>query len=81
KKFTYITGRTNTSTSRDREKGFVEFLIQKGIKAVIEEGDYTYEAGYSVAMRVLKKGNRPDAIFCANDIVALGVIDAAKILG
>jgi len=80
-KFTYITGRTNTSTSRDRERGFAEFLLQKGIKPVIEEGDYTYEAGYTVAMRVLKNRNRPDAIFCANDIVALGVIDAAKILG
>ena len=80
-KFTYISGRINTSTSRDREKGFVEFLTQKGIKPIVEEGDYTYEAGYNVAKKLLKDSNRPDAIFCANDIMALGVIDAAKNLG
>lgn len=79
--FAYIAGHMNTSTSRDRERGFRDVLLQKGIDLVVEEGDFTYEGGYRVASRLLKSNHPPDAIFCANDIMALGVIDGAKSLG
>ncbi|WP_078412600.1 LacI family DNA-binding transcriptional regulator [Priestia abyssalis] len=81
KRFAYIAGHKNTSTSRDREIGFREILGQQRIEPIIEIGDYTYEGGYQIALRLLKNDNRPEAIFCANDIMALGAIDAAKSLG
>jgi DNA-binding LacI/PurR family transcriptional regulator len=80
RRFAYIAGRMNTSTSRDREIGFREALCQRGIEPVVEVGDYTYEGGYRAALRLLKEDHPPDAIFCANDIMALGAIDAAKSL-
>lgn len=79
--FAYIAGHRNTSTSLDRETGFREALNQKGIEPAVEEGEYTYEGGYQAALRLLKGDLPPDAIFCANDIMALGAIDAAKSLG
>ncbi|WP_375088447.1 LacI family DNA-binding transcriptional regulator [Peribacillus sp. RS7] len=79
-KLAFITGRKNTSTSQDRQRGFCEFLKSKGIDPVIEEGDYTYDGAYEAALKLLTQENRPEVIFGANDITALGAIDAAKTL-
>ena len=75
----FIAGEKDTSTSRDREKGFTECIREKGAKLFLREnGDYTYEAGYSAAERLLNRKNRPDAIFCANDLIAMGAMDYAR---
>lgn len=81
RQFAYIAGDTNTSTSRDRERGFREALCQKGMETKVEAGNYTYEGGYQAALRLLQSDPQLDAIFCANDIIALGAIDAVKSLG
>ncbi|OIK11960.1 LacI family transcriptional regulator [Bacillus sp. MUM 13] len=77
----FISGTHNTSTSKDREKGFRNALLESGFNLITDDGDYTYEGGYQAALRLLNCMNRPDAIFCANDIMALGAIDAAKEIG
>ncbi|MCP8970893.1 LacI family DNA-binding transcriptional regulator [Ectobacillus ponti] len=78
--FAYIAGSSDTSTSRDREEGFRAALWQRGVEPAVEAGHYTYEGSYEAALKLLQDV-RPDAIFCANDIMALGAIDAAKFLG
>ena len=78
RKMAYITGRINTSTSQDRQKGYCDFLQQNGLVPIIEEGDYTYESAYEATLRLLRREERPDAIFGANDITALGALDAVK---
>jgi DNA-binding LacI/PurR family transcriptional regulator len=77
-KLAFITGRKNTSTSQDRQSGFCEFLESKGIAPIIEDGDYTYEGAYQAALKLLRRQDRPEVIFGANDITALGAIDAVK---
>ncbi|WNC14295.1 LacI family DNA-binding transcriptional regulator [Brevibacillus brevis] len=77
----FISGRINTSTSQDRQRGFCDALQQKGLVPIIEEGDYTYERAYEATMTLLRREQKPDAIFGANDITALGALDAAKSMG
>jgi DNA-binding LacI/PurR family transcriptional regulator len=78
----YIAGKANTSTNLDREVGFTQRLRERGYHAVRrEQAHYTYETGLEAARRLLVSDDRPDAIFCANDIMALGAIDAARELG
>jgi DNA-binding LacI/PurR family transcriptional regulator len=75
----FIAGKPNTSTTIDRAQGFAEELSAGGITAwQQEQGAYTYESGYDAARRLLNTRDRPTAIFCANDIMALGAIDAAR---
>lgn len=81
RKFAFISGTENTSTSKDREKGFRNALVESGYNLITDDGDYTYEGANAAALRLLGSNHPPDAIFCANDIMALGVIDAAKKLG
>lgn len=82
RRLAYITGKVNTSTNLDREKGFGERLRERGVKTWLREvGHYTYESGFEAAHRLLQRAAPPDAIFAANDITAMGTIDAARELG
>ncbi|TBL76343.1 LacI family DNA-binding transcriptional regulator [Paenibacillus thalictri] len=81
RRLAFISGDPNTSTSQDREKGFRDALLNEGLHFMTESGGYTYEMAYEAANRLFLRADRPDAIFCANDIMAIGAIDAAKKLG
>jgi len=82
RRLAYVTGRANTSTNLDREKGFGERLRERGVTDwLCEPGEYTHESGYAAAKRLLARAEPPDAIFAANDITAMGVLDAARELG
>jgi DNA-binding LacI/PurR family transcriptional regulator len=75
----YLAGDEHSSTNRDREQGFVERLEEHGCSLTCRDrGDYTYESGYAAARRLLAGDSRPDGIFCACDMMALGVLDCAR---
>jgi DNA-binding LacI/PurR family transcriptional regulator len=40
-------------------------------------GDYSHEGGFGAAM-ALCESKKPDAIFCANDLMAIGAMDALR---
>src|SRR3546814_1695376 len=74
--FAFIAGIENSSTSRDREAGYSQRLLQHGKgKPVREVGNYTFEGATEAARALFKRRSRPDAIFCANDHMALAAID------
>lgn len=76
----FIAGTEGEPTSRDREQGFASRLNERGAELYKrDEGDYTFESGYEAAVRLLSLPEPPDAIFCASDVMALGVIHAAKL--
>lgn len=41
-------------------------------------GDFTHQSGYRHALELLNAPHGPTAIFAANDLMAIGVLDAAK---
>jgi LacI family transcriptional regulator len=80
----FIAGPANTSTSRDREAGLSGALAQRGAPldpAQRRVGEFTHRSGYQWATDLLDRPDRPTAIFCANDVVAFGALDAARNLG
>jgi DNA-binding LacI/PurR family transcriptional regulator len=82
RRLAYIAGSPNTSTNAEREKGFFDRLRERGIaNAPRAQAAYTYDSGYEAALHLLDQDDPPDAIFCANDIMAMGAIDAARHLG
>ena len=75
----FINGVHNTSTSQEREYGFIQGLEERGYKAVQRaQGYYTYESGFQATDLLLDGDTPPDAIFCANDIMAIGAVDAIR---
>ncbi|HWH84749.1 MAG TPA: LacI family DNA-binding transcriptional regulator [Burkholderiaceae bacterium] len=81
RRISLVMGPANTSTSRDRVRGALDWLQRNGVpKANVQliQGDYTHEAGYSAGMAILGQVNRVTAIVGGNDTVALGVLEAAR---
>jgi len=79
KRFAFISGEKGISTSRDREQGFVSKLHEENLELALHyDGYFTYESGYKAAKYLLDRKNRPDAIFCANDLMGMAVLDYAK---
>ncbi|MEE8567689.1 MAG: substrate-binding domain-containing protein, partial [Anaerolineales bacterium] len=75
----YMAGQEGSSTNRDREKGFTERLLERGSHVFAREsGDYYYNSGYKAAQRLLSNEKKPDAIFCANDLMAMATMDVAR---
>lgn len=80
RKLAYLSGDVNSSTNRDRQKGFEAVLHEAGLRLFgLFEGDYSYESGYQAGHRILASARRPDAIFCASDEMAMGFMDCADL--
>jgi LacI family transcriptional regulator len=82
KRIAHIGGR-NSSPSFDRLRGYRNALVAAGLQTpenlvvsrerVEESGDVV---GFQVMQELLKLPERPDAVFCYNDLTAVGAIDA-----
>lgn len=79
RRFGLIGGRADTSTHRERRRAFVKQLQRAGITSLVEAfGANTYEGGAAAARQMLSPPDRPTALFCISDIMALGAMDAAR---
>lgn len=79
RRFGYIAGHADTSTSVDRERGFYAGLRAHGVDDVVRfDGRYSYEGARDAGLALFAMKRRPDGIFCANDLMALGILDAAR---
>ena len=79
RRLAHIAGRAPTSTNRDREKGFADRLRERGYANWLrEDSEHNYDTGRAAALRLLRRPDRPDAIFCVSDAVAFGAIDAVR---
>lgn len=79
-----ITGSDRHVTSQARVAGYHEALRQAGLQndpALILPGNFSDAGGYAAARRLLEAANPPTAIFACNDLMALGVLHAARSMG
>lgn len=75
----FLAGADDDETSDQRERGLRAGLAACGRDLSRREtGDYTFESGHEAGRRLLARADRPDAVFCASDLMALGVIQAAR---
>jgi DNA-binding LacI/PurR family transcriptional regulator len=79
KRIAYLAGLETASTSRDREAAFVKTLAASGQPLFARAtGGYTYEGAAAAARDLLGQKKRPDAIFAANDLMAMAVLEVAR---
>jgi DNA-binding LacI/PurR family transcriptional regulator len=79
RRYAFIAGDSDSSTSRDREEAFTKVLRKHDLKLNIRvNGNYSFERTCELARGMLSSKLRPDAIFCVNDHTALAVLNIAK---
>ena len=75
----YMAGTPDSSTNRQREEAFTAALLSAGLPVpIIEQGHFTPEGAMAATRRLLLRADRPDALFCANDTMALAAISVAR---
>jgi LacI family transcriptional regulator len=70
--------------SRDRLNGYRRALAEHDIRfdrELVRPGNWEPSAGYEMTRVLMALERPPDAIFCANDLMALGCFDALRELG
>lgn len=77
-----ITGPLASTVGIDRLEGYRKALVERGLtpdETLIVEGDFTEGGGFYAMQRLLPA--RPDAVFAASDIMALGAMRAIRQAG
>jgi DNA-binding LacI/PurR family transcriptional regulator len=65
-----------------RERAFARLAARAGLACLVcRAGHADYKGGREAARRLLTEGRAPRAIFCANDLMAFGAIDAFRSAG
>lgn len=81
RRLAFIAGLETASTNSDRMAGFLGGCADCGLPEPIVQagGDFSYEAGYRGMADLMARGpQKPEAVFCGNDIIAIGAMDAAR---
>jgi LacI family transcriptional regulator len=77
----HIAGRQDVSTGVARREGYVTALRRAGIDledALIEQGNWHVDGGYAASARLMHLERPPTAIFTANYLMAVGVLEGAR---
>ncbi|MFD1802803.1 HTH-type transcriptional repressor PurR [Mixta tenebrionis] len=79
-----IPGQMERNTGGGRLAGFMKALNEAAISVRDEwivQGDFEPESGYRAMQQILAQKQRPTAVFCGGDIMAMGAICAADEMG
>lgn len=80
-------GLPDSRSNLQRLEGYTRALLEDGLAPddrLVRHGPFTSESGYALAKELLtlpEVEERPDALFCGNDVIALGALQYAQETG
>lgn len=81
-RFAALRGLARTSTDIERMAGFRAALAEAGAPPPLAiEGRFDYDTAFAAVTRLSEAPRPPDALFCVNDVMALGALDALRRAG
>lgn len=83
KRIAFIAGPEDNFDARERRRGYIDALAEHlpGAQPWILPGDFNEASGHAAAVELAAAEQRPDAVFAANDMMALGCLSAFKQAG
>ena len=79
RRLAHISGPSRNFEAQERKRGFLSTFSSQ--RPPLYEGDFTEESGYHGAKTLLALDERPDGIFAANDMMAVGCLLALREAG
>jgi len=80
----FISGPPTFRSTHERRAGLEDGLAAAGLSLspeFVAEGAYTFDSGVACGAALLARAERPTAVFCANDEMAAGLLQAARRAG
>lgn len=80
----FINGEPWMEAAKDRLKGYQRALATADLPydpALVRDGDWMSGTGFDATLQLMQQPRPPTALFCANDLMALGALEALKQLG
>lgn len=79
KRVALVEGLAGAWTSRSRLEGYLQGAEAHGLDIVARlAGDYSYDGGLAAARQLIECDTLPEAVLCANDLTAFGLIDGLR---
>jgi len=80
----FINGEPWMEAAKDRLKGYRRALATADLPfdpALVRDGDWMSGTGFEATLSLMREARPPTALFCANDLMALGAMEALAQLG
>ena len=79
----FVAGPSDYLPTREKAAGRAEALRDAGLNpdGLVSHGDFTLDGGRRALRQLLAKENRPTAVICSSDVIAIGVIQEARETG
>ena len=78
KQFTILSGPQDSYVGNQRVQGALARLEHHGMSANVLPGRFDHESGAEGLRQAMAQSPLPDALICANDLMAIGAMDAAR---
>jgi LacI family transcriptional regulator len=74
----FVSGALDSFDNTERMKAFLGEADKNNVTVKCYNGNFTEESGYDIARMIIETQDLPEAVFCANDQMAIGFIKAMK---
>ncbi|MCE9663670.1 LacI family DNA-binding transcriptional regulator [Halomonas sp. M5N1S17] len=79
RRMAFLNGLASSSTGAYRRRGFLDALVAQGLACWAEEsGEYRFDKACEATRRLFAQKPYPDAVFAANDHMAVAVIETLR---
>ncbi len=76
RRMAFVAGAADSFDNAERMRTFLTEAARHGLAVPVYQGNFTEASGYAVGKAILQEGNLPEAVFCANDQMAMGLLRA-----
>jgi LacI family transcriptional regulator len=78
RRIVFVSGALDSFDNNERMTAFLSEANKNNVAVQCYSGNFTEASGHAVATALIETGDWPEAVFCANDQMAIGFIKAMK---
>lgn len=76
RKMAFVAGADDSYDNAERQRTFLNEAVAHGLEVPVFPGNFTEISGYKAGQQIIASGDLPQAVFCANDQMAIGFLRA-----